>query len=84
LPTQETLAPLLRGSASVVSLRFSKTGAPLVVLSNREAHMFHLGMRCWLRIVDESFPASDFASVREHGAPSREKEVGLFEDLATG
>ncbi|XP_078434483.1 histone chaperone HIRA-like protein isoform X2 [Wolffia australiana] len=46
----------------VISARFSRSGFPLVVLATRHAYLFDMGMKCWLRIADDCFPASNFAS----------------------
>jgi protein HIRA/HIR1 len=50
------------GTMKVVTARLSKSGAPLIVLANRHAFVFHLTMCCWLRIADDSFPASHFVT----------------------
>ncbi|KAI0519728.1 hypothetical protein KFK09_007187 [Dendrobium nobile] len=50
------------GTIRVISARFSKSGSPLVVLASRHAFLFDMGMKCWLRIADDCFPASNFAS----------------------
>lgn len=50
------------GTIKVISARFSKSGSPLVVLASRHAFLFDMGMKCWLRIADDCFPASNFAS----------------------
>ena len=47
---------------AVAAVRVSAAGAPLVVLSNRTAHTFHRGMRCWMCLADTAFPASAFHS----------------------
>ena len=46
----------------MISARFSKSGCPLVVLATRHAYLFDMGMKCWLRIADDCFPASNFTS----------------------
>nr|XP_024398569.1 protein HIRA-like isoform X2 [Physcomitrium patens] len=69
----ESLGPLLNstsanstlasnGTMKLVSARLSKAGAPLIVLVNRHAFIFNIGMCCWLRVADDSFPASNFVS----------------------
>lgn len=50
------------GTIRVISARFSKSGSPLVVLASRHAFLFDMGLKCWLRIADDCFPASNFAS----------------------
>nr|PNR26189.1 hypothetical protein PHYPA_030763 [Physcomitrium patens] len=69
----ESLGPLLNstsansmlasnGTMKLVSARLSKAGAPLVVLANRHAFIFNSSMCCWLRVADDTFPASNFVS----------------------
>uniref|UniRef100_A0A0D9XGY2 Protein HIRA n=1 Tax=Leersia perrieri TaxID=77586 RepID=A0A0D9XGY2_9ORYZ len=50
------------GSVKVISAKFSKCGSPLVVLASRHAFLYDTAMKCWLRIADDCFPASNFAS----------------------
>lgn len=50
------------GTMKLVSARLSKAGAPLVVLANRHAFIFNSSMCCWLRVADDTFPASNFVS----------------------
>ncbi|KAK8970708.1 Protein HIRA [Platanthera guangdongensis] len=50
------------GIIRVISAKFSKSGSPLVVLASRHAFLFDMSMKCWLRIADDCFPASNFAS----------------------
>lgn len=50
------------GTIRVISAKFSKSGSPLVVLASRHAFLFDMSMKCWLRIADDCFPASNFAS----------------------
>ena len=53
---------LLTGAVKVISAKFSRCGFPLVVLASRHAFLFDMSMKCWLRIADDCFPASNFAS----------------------
>uniref|UniRef100_A0A1D1YI46 Protein HIRA n=1 Tax=Anthurium amnicola TaxID=1678845 RepID=A0A1D1YI46_9ARAE len=46
----------------IISARFSRSGSPLVVLATRHAFLFDMSLMCWLRIADDCFPASNFAS----------------------
>ncbi|XP_027346087.1 protein HIRA-like isoform X2 [Abrus precatorius] len=46
----------------VISAKLSKSGAPLVVLATRHAFLFDMSLKCWLRVADDCFPASNFAS----------------------
>ncbi|KAJ0972683.1 hypothetical protein J5N97_020642 [Dioscorea zingiberensis] len=50
------------GTIRVISARFSRSGSPLVVLATRHAFLFDMSLMCWLRIADDCFPASNFAS----------------------
>eukprot|EP00268_Persea_americana_P064091 TRINITY_DN8395_c0_g2_i1.p1 TRINITY_DN8395_c0_g2~~TRINITY_DN8395_c0_g2_i1.p1 ORF type:complete len:970 (+),score=200.05 TRINITY_DN8395_c0_g2_i1:315-3224(+) len=50
------------GTIKVISARFSRSGSPLVVLATRHAFLFDTSMMCWLRIADDCFPGSNFAS----------------------
>lgn len=50
------------GTIRVISARFSRSGSPLVVLATRHAFLFDMNLKCWLRIADDCFPASNFAS----------------------
>jgi protein HIRA/HIR1 len=50
------------GTIKVISARLSKSGYPLVVLATRHAFLFDMSLMCWLRVADDCFPASNFAS----------------------
>lgn len=50
------------GTMKVISARFSKCGSPLVVLATRHAFLFDMSLKCWLRVADDCFPASNFSS----------------------
>ncbi|XP_077230426.1 histone chaperone HIRA-like protein isoform X2 [Tasmannia lanceolata] len=50
------------GTIKVISARFSRSGSPLVVLATRHAFLFDTSLKCWLRIADDCFPASNFTS----------------------
>ena len=43
-------------------MKLSKSGSPLVVLATRHAFLFDMSLLCWLRVADDCFPASNFAS----------------------
>ncbi|CAI0544262.1 unnamed protein product [Linum tenue] len=51
-----------KGTIKVISAKLSKSGSPLVVLDTRHAFLFDTSLRCWLRVADDSFPTSNFAS----------------------
>ena len=68
------------GTMKLASARLSKAGAPLVVLANRHAFIFNLGMCCWLRVADDTFPASNFVSTWPDSAVSADKgELALLQ-----
>ncbi|PIN25413.1 Histone transcription regulator HIRA, WD repeat superfamily [Handroanthus impetiginosus] len=50
------------GTIKVISAKLSKSGFPLVVLATRHAYLFDMSLMCWLRVADDCFPASNFAS----------------------
>lgn len=50
------------GTVKVISAKFSRCGSPLVVLASRHAFLYDMSLKCWLRIADDGFPASNFAS----------------------
>ncbi|KAG8057789.1 hypothetical protein GUJ93_ZPchr0002g26157 [Zizania palustris] len=50
------------GTVKVISAKFSRCGSPLVVLASRHSFLYDMGLKCWLRIADDCFPASNFAS----------------------
>ncbi|XP_024539552.1 protein HIRA isoform X1 [Selaginella moellendorffii] len=69
------------GVMRIISARFSEAGAPLVVLANGHAFLFHTKMRSWLRIADDFFPSSSFVST---WPPSGDGELaGLQKGAAT-
>lgn len=53
---------LFAGTIKVISAKLSKSGFPLVVLATRHAFLFDTSLMCWLRVADDCFPASNFAS----------------------
>ncbi|KAJ4828046.1 hypothetical protein Tsubulata_028118 [Turnera subulata] len=67
---QDSLASLLtsdpnassKGTIKVISAKLSKSGSPLIVLATRHAFLFDMSLKCWLRVADDCFPASNFAS----------------------
>ncbi|KAL8496382.1 hypothetical protein ACS0TY_020191 [Phlomoides rotata] len=50
------------GTIKVISAKLSKCGSPLVVLATRHAYLFDVNLKCWLRVADDCFPASNFAT----------------------
>lgn len=52
----------MTGTVKVISAKFSRCGSPLVVLATRHAFLYDMSMKCWLRIADDCFPASNFSS----------------------
>ncbi|KAE8682443.1 Protein HIRA [Hibiscus syriacus] len=51
-----------KGTIKVISAKLSKSGYPLIVLATRHAFLFDMSLMCWLRVADDCFPASNFAS----------------------
>ncbi|KAI3894045.1 hypothetical protein MKW92_026063 [Papaver armeniacum] len=72
------------GTVKVITARLSKSGSPLVVLATRHAFLFDMSLMCWLRIADDCFPASNFASSWNLGSiqsgelATLQVEVGKF------
>ncbi|EHA8587556.1 Protein HIRA [Cocos nucifera] len=60
--SREDLSAKDAGTIRVISARFSRSGSPLVVLATRHAFLFDMNLMCWLRIADDCFPASNYAS----------------------
>lgn len=56
--------------ATVVSVRLSGAGLPLVVLSNSTAFALHLGMKTWMRVADSNFSFSSYMSIFSRSAAS--------------
>ncbi|KAK8550798.1 hypothetical protein V6N13_119305 [Hibiscus sabdariffa] len=56
------LSSSAKGTIKVISAKLSKSGYPLVVLATRHAFLFDMSLMCWLRVADDCFPASNFAS----------------------
>lgn len=50
------------GTIKVISAKLAKSGSPLVILATRHAFLFDMSLMCWLRVVDDCFPGSNFAS----------------------
>ncbi|KAJ7559671.1 hypothetical protein O6H91_04G095700 [Diphasiastrum complanatum] len=85
---QESVVTLLEGYSSsvlennnvikIISARLSRAGFPIIVLTNHHAFLFHLNMRCWLRVADDMFPASNFVST----ASAEEGELASLQAAA--
>uniref|UniRef100_A0A7N0UXB4 Protein HIRA n=1 Tax=Kalanchoe fedtschenkoi TaxID=63787 RepID=A0A7N0UXB4_KALFE len=69
------------GVIKVISAKLSKSGAPLVVLATRHAFLFDMGLMCWLRVADDCFPASNFASSWNLGAANSGELAALQVDV---
>mmetsp|Transcript_2658 Transcript_2658/g.5883 ORF Transcript_2658/g.5883 Transcript_2658/m.5883 type:complete len:575 (+) Transcript_2658:976-2700(+) len=59
---EASVAPLLEEGHRVNTVRLSSAGAPLLVLSNCHGYTYHRGMGVWMRVADDSFPASVYNS----------------------
>jgi len=46
--------------ARVVDIDLSPKEEPVLILSTREAYVFHTGLRAWLRVMDADFPPASF------------------------
>ncbi|KAI7730446.1 hypothetical protein M8C21_009532 [Ambrosia artemisiifolia] len=73
--------PKSTGSVKVISAKLSKSGSPLVTLATRHAFMFDMNLMCWLRVADDCFPASNFASSFSLGFPQNGELAGLQVDV---
>ncbi|XVF19736.1 hypothetical protein REPUB_Repub11eG0136600 [Reevesia pubescens] len=56
------LSSSAKGTIKVISAKLSKSGFPLIVLATRHAFLYDMSLMCWLRVADDCFPASNFAS----------------------
>ncbi|XP_068649440.1 protein HIRA-like isoform X2 [Aristolochia californica] len=69
------------GQVKVISARFSRSGLPLIVLSTRHAFLFDTSLKCWLRIADDCFPASNFTSSWNLGSSQNGELAALQVDV---
>lgn len=69
------------GMIKVISAKLSKSGFPLVVLATRHAFLFDMSLMCWLRVADDCFPASNFASSWNLGSVHGGELAGLQVDV---
>lgn len=69
------------GTIKVISVKLSKSGAPLVVLATRHAFLFDMNVKCWLRVADDCFPASNFSSSWSLGSIQSGELAALQVDL---
>lgn len=69
------------GTVKVISAKLSKSGSPLVTLATRHAFMFDMNLMCWLRVADDCFPASNFASSFNLGFPQNGELAALQVDV---
>ncbi|KAJ9554762.1 hypothetical protein OSB04_009376 [Centaurea solstitialis] len=73
--------PKSTGTVKVISAKLSKSGSPLVTLATRHAFMFDMSLMCWLRVADDCFPASNFASSFNLGFPQNGELAALQVDV---
>ncbi|KAL4591705.1 hypothetical protein LXL04_004676 [Taraxacum kok-saghyz] len=73
--------PKSTGTVKVISAKLSKSGSPLVTLATRHAFMFDMSLMCWLRVADDCFPASNFASTFNLGFPQNGELAALQVDV---
>uniref|UniRef100_A0A2P2KMA2 Protein HIRA n=2 Tax=Rhizophora mucronata TaxID=61149 RepID=A0A2P2KMA2_RHIMU len=71
----------VKGTMKVISAKLSKSGSPLVVLATRHAFLFDMSLMCWLRVADDCFPASNFASSWNSGAVQSGELAALQVDV---
>nr|XP_043613664.1 protein HIRA [Erigeron canadensis] len=76
-----TSDPKSTGTVKVISAKLSKSGSPLVTLATRHAFMFDMSLMCWLRVADDCFPASNFASSFSLGFPQNGELAALQVDV---
>jgi protein HIRA/HIR1 len=80
---QESVQPVLAAAAAanttVRQIRLSKAGLPLAVLGNRTTLGFDPSLRCWLRLADDAFVGSAFASVYTLGAAGPGAELAAMQ-----
>lgn len=69
------------GTVKVLSAKLSECGSPLVVLGTRHAYLFDMSLMCWLRVADDSFPQSNFASSWNFGSAHGGELATLQVDL---
>ncbi|XP_020527302.1 protein HIRA isoform X2 [Amborella trichopoda] len=69
------------GTIKVISARFTRSGSPLVVLATRHAFLYDLNLKCWLRIADDTFPASNFTSSWNLGSSQSGELAALQVDV---
>ncbi|KAK8482358.1 hypothetical protein V6N13_069100 [Hibiscus sabdariffa] len=70
-----------KGTIKVISAKLSKSGFPLVVLATRHAFLFDMSLMCWLRVADDCFPASNFASSWNLGSTQTAELASLQVDV---
>jgi hypothetical protein len=64
---------------TVRQIRLSNAGLPLAVLGNRTTLGFDPAMRCWLRLADDAFVGSAFASTYTLGAGGTGAELAAMQ-----
>ncbi|KAL6129723.1 hypothetical protein ACLB2K_073072 [Fragaria x ananassa] len=69
------------GMIKVISAKLSRSGSPLVVLATRHAFLFDMGLMCWLRVADDCFSGSNFASSWHLGLTQSGELAGLQVDV---
>eukprot|EP00887_Chlorella_sp_A99_P002134 scaffold21.g2134.t1 len=64
-----SLVPLLEGGSAVLDLRLSRSGLPIVTLSNAYAYTWSRDLESWLCVADDSCATSQFAPMLRLGNP---------------
>ncbi|CAI9781434.1 unnamed protein product [Fraxinus pennsylvanica] len=74
------------GKIKVKSAKLSKSGFPLVVLATHNAYLFDMSLKCWLRVADDRFSASNFSSSwnfsSAHGGELADLQIDVRKFLA--
>ncbi|TKY67084.1 HIRA protein [Spatholobus suberectus] len=68
------------GTIKVIFAKLSKSGSPLV-LATCHAFLFDMSLKCWLRVADDCFPASNFASSWSMGSTQSGELAALQVDV---
>lgn len=76
---QPVLAAATAANTTVRHIRLSKAGLPLAVLGNRTTLGFDSSMRCWLRLADDAFVGSAFASAYTLGTAGPGAELAAMQ-----
>ncbi|XP_074294946.1 protein HIRA-like isoform X1 [Silene latifolia] len=65
----------------IIHAKLSICGSPLVILATRHAFLFDMSLKCWLRVADDTFPASNYASSWNLGSSQSGELAALQVDI---